>query len=341
MMTATYKSVMLTRKGGPEVLEMVETPLRAPNPGEARVRVLATGVGFTDVIMRIGYYPYAPKIPFAPGYEVVGVVDAVGDGVTDVVVGQPVAALTVHGGYAEYIYRAASEFVPCPETLDPAEAAALVLNYATAYQMLHRVANIQPGKRMLLNAAGGGVGTALIQLAQAAGITDIWGIASANKQAALETMNVQTIDYKTQDFVPIIKGVGGVDAAFDGIGGAYVRRMFTVLRAGGTLAAYGLTASIKEGKSNNLPVVFGFANLFLLDAIPDGKRCRFYGITQLYRRDPKQFREDLPKLFALLEQGKIKPVIAARLPLIAARRANEMVERGETVGKVILQVSEP
>ena len=138
---ATYRAVMMTKKGGPEVLETVEQPLRDPAPGEARVRVRACGVGATDVTMRRGYYPYAPKIPFVQGYDVVGEIDALGEGATGVAKGDRVAALTVHGGYAEYLYRGAEDFVKVPEGLDDADVVALILNYATAYQMIHRVAN--------------------------------------------------------------------------------------------------------------------------------------------------------------------------------------------------------
>src|SRR6185436_19199559 len=161
---ATYRAVMLTKKGGPEVLETVEQPLRDPAPGEARVRVSACGVGATDVTMRRGYYPYAPKLPFVPGYEVVGEVDAVGAGVTGVRAGDRVAALTVHGGYAEILYRGADELVPVPAGLDDAEVVALILNYATAYQMIHRVAKQRAGETALVTGANGGVGVAALEL---------------------------------------------------------------------------------------------------------------------------------------------------------------------------------
>ena len=136
----TYRAVMLTKKGGPEVLQVVDQPVIDPGPGEVRITVRATGAGGTDITMRRGSYAFAPPIPFVPGYEVVGEVDAVGAGVTELRVGQRVAALLVHCGYAERVVRKATEFVPVPEGLDDAQAVALILNYVTAYQAIHRTA---------------------------------------------------------------------------------------------------------------------------------------------------------------------------------------------------------
>src|SRR5574342_1090206 len=140
-----YKSVIITRKGPPSVLQVVEKQLRPPAAGEVRVRILYTGVGFTDLIMRYGNYRFAPPIPFVPGYEIVGIVEALGAEVTGITAGQRVAALTVHGGYAEYIYLPPHELVPVPDGLDAVEAVSLILNYVTAYQMLHRVAGVRSG----------------------------------------------------------------------------------------------------------------------------------------------------------------------------------------------------
>ena len=164
-MAGTYRAVMLTRKGGgPEVLEVVDLPVEAPGPGQLRVRVRAAGVGSTDLIMMAGRYLYAPKIPFVPGYEVAGVVDAIGAGVTGFQVGERVAALTVYGGFAELLVREVEHFLPIPERVSDRDAAAVILNYVTAWQMIHRVAEVQPGRTALVTGAAGGVGTAALQL---------------------------------------------------------------------------------------------------------------------------------------------------------------------------------
>jgi len=155
---ATYRAVMLTGKGNPDVLREVDLPLVEPGPGEVRLSVRATGAGGTDIIMRRGFYPYAPKIPFVPGYEVVGDVEALGSGVTELKPGQRVAGLMIHGGYAEKLIRAAKEFVPVPDGVDDATAVALILNYATAFQAIHRIAGVKSGDTVLVTGANGGVG---------------------------------------------------------------------------------------------------------------------------------------------------------------------------------------
>ena len=168
--TATYRAVMLTKKGGPEVLKVVELPIEHPGPGQLRVRVLAAGIGSTDLSMLTGNYMYAPKMPFVPGYEVAGVVDALGHGVKGFELNQRVAALTVHGGFAELLVRDAEHFLPIPDSVSDRDAAAVILNYVTAWQMIHRVAKVRPGQTALVTGAAGGVGTATLELLRLAGV---------------------------------------------------------------------------------------------------------------------------------------------------------------------------
>jgi NADPH:quinone reductase-like Zn-dependent oxidoreductase len=179
-MAQTYRATVLTGKGGPEMLQVRELPVPEPGPGEVRVRVRASGVGSTDILMRRGSYAFAPKIPFVPGYEVVGDVEALGTGVQTLHVGQRVAALAVYGGYGEVVVRRAAEFVPIPDGLDDADVVALLLNYATAFQMIERVARPQDGQLALVTGANGGVGTALLELLGLRGVRAI-GAASPAK----------------------------------------------------------------------------------------------------------------------------------------------------------------
>src|SRR5271169_1063267 len=173
----TYRAIQLVAKGGLDQLREVELPLAPPKPGEIRIRVRASGVGFTDILKRTGFYPYRPAFPYVEGYEVVGDVDAIGEGVTGFSLGQRVCALTVYGAWAEYFTRSAEDFVPVPERLDDAEVIALILNYVTAYQMIHRIAAMQSGKTALVTGANGGVGTALLELLRTHG-THVFGLAS-------------------------------------------------------------------------------------------------------------------------------------------------------------------
>jgi len=323
---------MLTRRGGPEVLETVELPLRDPAPGEARVRVRACGVGATDVMMRRGYYPYAPKIPFVPGYDVVGEVEALGDGATGVRVGDRVAALTVHGGYAEVLYRGADELVPVPAGLDDAEVVALILNYVTAYQMIHRVARQAAGERALVTGANGGVGQALLELLRAHGVVAI-GAASQRTHELVRALGGAPIEGRDAriDVGTRALAASGVDAAYDALGGRFVAQCIRATRRGGTVVGYGFSATNNSTWSS----LRGMAAIYLKARLV-GRRGRFYGITGLYRKTRAPFLEDLPKLFELLAARTIEPKIVARLPLLAAREGNELQEKGGIDGKIVL-----
>lgn len=336
-MTSTYRAVVLKQKGGIDQLELRDLPLAPPAPGQVRVRVRASGVGFTDIIMRRGYYPYAPPFPFTPGYEVVGDVESLGAGVTGLQPGQRVAALTVHGGHGEYLTRAAEEFIPVPEGLDDAEVTALILNYVTAYQMIHRFAHIQPGQSALVTGAGGGVGTALLQLLRLAG-AKVYGVDSPPKAEVVRGYGATFINYKEKPFDQSLRALvpEGVDAAFDGIGGANIGLCTSAVRKGGHVISYGFTSAVgRDGSSNTLSSLMGMASLFV-GARLRGRKPAFYGITQIYRVDPKPLREDLPKLFDLLARRQLQPLIAQRLPLLSGIEGQRLLEAGGVRGKIVL-----
>jgi NADPH:quinone reductase-like Zn-dependent oxidoreductase len=329
-----YKSVVVTKRGGPEVLEVVENELRLPTAKEARIKVLAAGVGGTDINYRYGISLFSPKVPFVPGYEVMGIVDAVGADVTQVAVGDRVAALTGHGGYSEMIYLGQEHLVQVPQSLDPADVVAVVLNYVSAYQMLHRVAKVKAGDKVLVNGASGGMGTALLELGKLAGLK-MYGTASKSKHNILIEFGATPIDYRAQDFVEVIHQAepNGLDFVFEGIGGKESDRALSVLRGGGKMVAYAAPAGL-------LSTVKDMFKLLQVNLFSKGKSAEFYGITALYLTDKKPFMEDLPKLFGLLEKGKIKPVITGKLPLLEARKANEMLESGQMAGNLVLLASE-
>lgn len=329
-----YKSIVVTKRGGPEVLQIVENELRPPAAKQARIKVLATGVGRTDINYRYGLSPFAPKVPFVPGYEIMGIVDAIGDDVTLVKVGDRVAALTGHGGYSEFIYLGAEHLVRVPSSLDPADVVVVVLNYVSACQMLHRVAKVKAGDKVLINGASGGMGTALLELGKLAGLK-MYGTASQSKHHILIEFGTVAIDYHSQDFVEVIRQAepNGLDFAFEGMGGEHADRALSVLRTGGKLIAYaapiGLSTILKDA-----------LKLARINLLSKSKSAEFYGITALYLRDKKPFMEDLPLLLTMLEEGKIKPFIAAKLPILEARQANEMLESGQVTGNLVLLASE-
>ena len=335
-----YKRVVITKFGGPEVLKIIEeTELPEPKSGEVRVKVLVTSAAFTDVWIRKGTYPdVKEKPPFSPGYDMVGVVDKLGEGVTHFKVGQRVADLTVIGAYSEYLCLPESRLTLVPEGLDPAEAVSLILSYVTAYQMLHRVAKVKQGQRILIHGAGGAVGTALLQLGKLLDL-EMYGTASKSKHELIKRLGATPIDYKREDFVERIHSLtgDGVDAAFDAIGGDNFKRSFRALRGGGKLVAYGFQNTV-QGKGGNIPL--DFLRLQLWNVLPNGRSAAFYLITALRKKHPDWFSEDLAKLFDLLAQNKIKPIIEARMPFAEAKRAHELIEQAEVQGKIVLTVAE-
>jgi NADPH:quinone reductase-like Zn-dependent oxidoreductase len=282
-------------------------------------------------MMLTGSYLYAPKIPFVPGYEVAGVVDAIGRGVIGFEVDQRVAALTVYGSFAELLVRETEHFLPIPDGVSDRDAAAVILNYVTAWQMIHRVAKVQPGRTALVTGAAGGVGTAALQLLRLAGVKT-YGAASAPKHELLRSLDAIPIDYRAGSIDRLTRAVepAGVDYAFDAVGGANTSLCIGALRRGGILVSFGFM-----GASAKLSQLAMFANIFA------GARLRrrvgtFYGITRLYRKDPQPVREDLPKIFALLAAKKIDPLIQTTFPLLEARQAIELVASGSVGGKIVL-----
>jgi len=335
-----YKRVVITEFGGSEVLKMIEEPeLPEPKSGEVRVKVLVTSAAFTDVWIRKGTYPdVKEKPPFSPGYDMVGVVDKLGEGVIHFKVGQRVADLTVIGAYSEYLCLPESRLTPVPEGLDPAEAVSLILSYVTAYQMLHRVAKVKRGQRILIHGAGGAGGTAMLQLGKLLDL-EMYGTASKSKHELIRQLGATPIDYKSEDFVERIHSltVDGVDSVFDSIGGDNFKRSFSVLRQGGKLVAYGFYNSVL-GKGGSIPL--DFVRLMLWNLLPNGRSTAFFSIVPLRKKHADWFIEDLTKLFDLLAQNKIKPVIAARMPLTEASHAHDLIEQAQVQGKIVLTVAE-
>ncbi len=338
-MSATKNARMvITGCGGPEVFKWIEEDLPAPGNGEVRVKVIAAGVAFADILMRHGLYPGTPAFPFAPGYDIVGEIDALGDAVSGFTIGQRVAALTMVGGYSRYTIVSAQQLVPVPDSLDPAEAVSLVLNYATAYQMLHRVAKLKQGQRFLVHSAAGGVGTAALQLGKIAGL-EMFGTASKSKLELVTTLGATAIDYRAENFLDRIRQLApeGLDAVLESIGGKTRTDSYRCLRRGGYLVCYGVSSAMTKGK---LSAGLGFAWLGLMKLVPDGKHPLWFNVKSVRDAHPDWFREDLSKLFGLLAERQIQPVIAARLPLREAARANELLEKAQVSGKIVLLCQE-
>ncbi|HEY6147635.1 MAG TPA: medium chain dehydrogenase/reductase family protein [Thermoanaerobaculia bacterium] len=337
---------VVSHYGGPEELRAIEEERPEPKDGEVRVKVLAAGVCLPDILMREGVHPETPRLPFTPGWDLVGVVDRVGAGVSGVQPGEVVAALPIFGAYAEFVCLPQRGLVPVPPGLDAGEAVSLVLNYVTAYQMLHRSAKVRKGQRVLIHGAAGGVGTALLELGRLAEV-EMYGTCSSRGAAAVSELGGIPIDYKNSDFVAEIRRLTGegVDVVFDGIGGPHIWRSRKALRRGGRVVEYGLTSSLQGGRlasgrsgGRHRFRSIGMFGLYMAAGwlFPGRRRVVVYSIQWLERIRPALFREDLTTLLDLLRQRKIKPVIARRFPLAEARQAHELLGQGGVTGKIVL-----
>ena len=335
-----WQHISVARFGGPEVLELVEeTVLPEPGPGEVRVKVLAAGTGFTDTMIRRGRYPdFKGKPPYTPGYEMVGIVEKAGPGVTVPREGQMVADLCVVGGYTQYAIRPAQVLVPVPDDVDPAEAVCIPLAYLTGYQMLTRYRTLPPGATILVIGASGTVGTALLDLARHFGLKAI-GTCSAANIPVVERYGAAAIDYREGDFAASVRELTtGVDVAFDAIGGGHFARSFASLANGGLLIGYG-AQTMAVGGEGLLQAGLGLARLKLWNTLSflfGNRSALFYSITARRRTHPDEFGADMAILFALLRDGAIHPVVIDRIPLAAARDVHIRIDQGGLGGKIVL-----
>lgn len=332
-----YTRVRLNSFGGPEEMELetVDT-LPEPKDDEVRVRVLLTSAAFTDVMIRKGMYPdIKEKPPFVPGYDMVGIIDALGAGVSEWAIGDRVADLTTLGAYSEYLCLPAHRLTEVPGGVSDEDALAMVLSGVTAWQLLHRVAKVQAGQRILVHGAGGAVGTMMLQLARDAGIT-AYGTDIAAKHDLIRRFGATPIDADADEAALAAATDDGVDAVFDALGGESLSRSLHALKPGGILVAFGFTNEVL-GRGGSIPM--DIVKLQLWDWLPNGHATAFYSIGAMRRKHPERFGQDLATLLGLLAEGKITPAIAEVLPLAEVRAAHQRVEAGEVSGKLILRVT--
>jgi NADPH:quinone reductase-like Zn-dependent oxidoreductase len=325
--------VQVIRFGGPDGLVVVDTPLPTPGRGEVRVRVLASGLEYTDVLIRRHLYPQTSRRrpPFALGYDFVGEIDEVGAGVRDFRVGDRVADMTVVGSNATYRTIRADRLTCVPEGVDAAEAATLILSWTTAYQLLHRAARVRRGQRVLVHGAAGAVGQALLALGQLAGV-QMWGAARGHAQLIRE-LGATPIDYRREDFTRVVPG--GFDVVFDGIGEDGYRRSFSAVSSGGMLCAYGYSAGV-QAQRPMATMLMWIARLYLWRWLPGHKRAGFYSINVMRALHPGWFSEDLGQLFDLLAHGAIRPHVAERITFDEVSEAHRRLEAGGLEGKLVL-----
>lgn len=343
----TVTEAVLPGKTEPSGLKLVQRELPRPTAGQALVRVESTGVSFAESAMRRGRYYDQPPFPFVPGYDLVGVVEAVGPGTDPSLIGQRVAALTKTGGWATAVLLPAADLVRVPDGVGADEAETLIVNGLTAYQMLHRVAKVGEGQTVLVLGASGGVGTILAQLARHAGARVI-GTASPRHHEALRALGVEPVDYRDPELAGRLRKLAphGVDAAFDHLAGASLTASYRLLNPTGTLVSYSIASKLDGAK----PVLLDFLPLLVKLAfwnhLPTRRHASFYNVwtgagkpgSAGRERFRAQVRTDLTHVFGLLRDGVLTAQIAARYPLTEVAAAMELSESsGRTaLGKIIL-----
>ncbi len=340
------RAVVLTGTGGPEVLQVQERPDPSVGAGEIRIAVRAAGINFADTLARIGLYPDAPKIPCVLGYEVAGEVESVGEGVDDWKLGDRVVAGTRFGGQAELVTVPAAQALPLPDRLSFEQGAAFPVNYGTAYAALVLMGGMRKGDRVLIHAAGGGVGISATQIASNAG-AEIFGTASPGKHDAIRTQGVDhAIDYRSQDFeaeVMRITNGEGVDLVMDALGPTSFRKDYRLLRSGGRMVMYGLSENSNNGV-RSLPATLKSMARMPLATMPWWKSLFLmnenkgvFGLNMLswWDREGNLDRVTEP-LLADLEAGRLEPVVAEAFPFDRAGEAHEFIAQRRNVGKVVL-----
>ncbi len=337
------RSVFIVRTGPPESLEVREIEVPSPQDGELLVRVHAVGVNFADVVARRGLYPDAPKRPFVPGYEVAGLVEDLGAGVEGWKPGQRVVSLTHFGAYSEHVCVSAQEALPIPEHMPFVDAAAMPLNFVTAYHSLFHTGLVARNTRVLIHAAAGGVGLAAVQLARHAG-AEVFGTAGSDaKVEFLQDFGVDhAINYRQEDFAKRIREIThreGLDVILDSVGGAQLRKDLALLRPNGRLVSLGIATFIGKSKPRILLELLRFPRPSLLKLLQNSQGIYGVNLNKLLVY-PDMLRDVLREIFRLYDDDVVKPVIARTFPLEQASAAHRMMEDRANIGKIVLIVAE-
>ena len=329
------RSVVLTKHGVPEVLQVQERPDPVPGAGELLVDVRAAGINFADIMARVGLYPDAPKPPTVVGYEVAGTVKALGDGVTGFEVGDKVMAGTRFGGYSELVAAKVTDVARLPESLSFEQGAAVPVNYTTAHAGLVRFGGLESGERVLIHAAAGGVGIAATQIAKARG-AEVFGTASPGKHEAIRGFGVDhPLDYTTRGWE---KSVPKMDLVMDAVGGRSFRTSYDLLRAGGRLVAFGASSVVSGERRNMLTAARAALSMPRFNLIKQMSASKaVIGLNMLTLWDELGSLDSyLDALEQMLADGTIQPVVAESFSFDRAPDAHRFITERRNVGKVIL-----
>jgi NADPH:quinone reductase-like Zn-dependent oxidoreductase len=330
------RAVVITKHGGPEVLQVEQRPDPQPAAGQVLIDVHAAGINFADLMARLGFYPDAPKPACVVGYEVAGTVAALGDNADEgLKVGQRVVAPVRFGGYAEKAVASADGVVALPDALSFEHGAAIPINYATAWEALIRAGNVKAGEKVLIHSAGGGVGIAATQIAKRAGC-EVWGTASPGKHEAIRGFGVDhAIDYTRGGWE---RSVPKLDLVMDAIGGPSFRRSYKLLRGGGRLVCFGASAVV-DGANRNLisaaKTALRMPRFNLIKQMSDSKSVIGLNLLTLWDEEGSAERWRVP-LTEMLADGTIEPVVAEAFAFDRAGDAHRFVSERKNLGKVVL-----
>jgi NADPH:quinone reductase-like Zn-dependent oxidoreductase len=336
------RQIWITGKGDVDVLRIREAPAPEPGPGEVRISVRGIGVNFADIMARMGLYPEAPPLPFVPGYEVAGVVERCGPGAS-LAPGARVMALTRFGGYATTVCVPATQVSPLPDAMTFEQGAALGVAYLTAHLAVVHCGHVEPGERVLIHNAGGGLGLAAVQLALARGAT-VLGTASRSKHDRLREAGVQVlVDPRTDDVAASIGRASagrGVDLIVNSVGGTSVRRDLDILAPLGRLVLCGVSSSA-PARRYSLPALLRLVATTPRPAL-FGLMNRNHGVFGLNLgrlwSETERLQGTVAALLAMYGAGQIQPVIARVFPFEEAAAAHAYIQDRQNFGKVVLAV---
>ncbi|MDP3859152.1 MAG: zinc-binding dehydrogenase [Stagnimonas sp.] len=337
------KQMFIVGNGGPEMLQLRESPDPMPGAHELRVRVRASGVNFADIMARQGLYPDAPKKPCVVGYEFSGVVDAVGAGAAPEWMGKAVFGLTRFGGYADTVVVPQAQVFAKPAQLSHEQCAAIPVNYLTAWQLMVIVGSLRADETVLIHNAGGGVGLAAIDIARHIGARSI-GTASARKHAFLKERGLaEAIDYTQGDWRPELMrltGDRGAELILDALGGSHWKKSYQALRHTGRLGMFGISSATESklpGPLRLLSVVLGLPLYNPISLMNDNRAVFGVNMGHLWH-EVEKIRVWMGALLQGVEDGWLRPHVDCSFPLERVGEAQAYIEARRNTGKVVLTV---
>ena len=342
-MPSMPQRMVLTKAGGLDAIRVEGFEPTTPGPREVLIEVAFAGVNFADLLMRLGFYQPRPPYPFTPGYEVSGIIAAIGAEVDGLAVGDRVVAAMSNGGQASHVVTSTDRTVRLPDDVSLETAAAMPVTYLTAHHMLHHLGHLRAEDRVLIHGGGGGVGTAALQLCRWAGVTEVWATASAPKADIIRSLGGRPIDRHAEDFVEVVRGATdgqGVDHILDPIGGNHIARSLSVLREGGRLYAFGFSSAAPRARRTPLRSLLAWRRRTRVDPYRLMMRNRaIYGVHMGTWSNDGILLPQLEHIIEGLVEGALEPVIDSILPLAEAAEAHAHLHSGANVGKVLLSMS--